>query len=346
MVDKKAGDGRVGVALIGAGMGATPHAASLVDLASRVRVVGVHSRSAESRGRLATRFGLPEAPDLDVLLADPGLDAVIVVTPSNTHLDVARKAIEAGKHVLVEKPIDVTLERSTALVELAERAGVNLGVMLQYRARPSTRRIRELIAEGSLGRLVAASLAVDWWRPQSYYDQPGRGTLARDGGGVLITQAIHALDLFVSLAGPVAEVTCFTATTPVHRMECEDMAAAALRFENGAIGSFRASTAIEPGFPERMTLTYENGTLMLVGQDLRHFRPDGSEEHLPSGPAHGGGADPMAFSHEHHQAVIAAFVDAVAGKGPLVVSGREALTVHRVIEALVQSSAERRIVAV
>ncbi|MFO1147231.1 MAG: Gfo/Idh/MocA family oxidoreductase [Alsobacter sp.] len=339
-------DRRIGVAIIGAGMGATPHAASLADLAGRARVVGVHSRSPEGRRRLCTRFGFPEAPDLDALLAEPAVSGVLVLTPSNLHLDMARRAIAAGKHVLVEKPLDVSLSRAEELVGLAEAHGVELGIMLQYRARPSSRRMRELIASGELGRLVTASLAVDWWRPQTYYDEPGRGTLARDGGGVLITQAIHALDLFQSLAGPVAEVSCFTATSPAHRMECEDVASSALRFRDGAVGSFRASTAIQPGFPERMTLTFEKGTLVLVGQDLRVFRPDGTEEHHTSGPAHGGGADPMAFSHEHHRTVISAFLDAIEGKGPMVVTGRDALAVHRLIDALTRSAAERRIVSV
>ena len=337
-------DQRIGIAIVGAGMGATPHAASLADLSGRARVVGVYSRSPESRSRLAARFGFPEAADLDGLVTHPDVQAVLVLTPSNAHADVAERAMRAGKHVLVEKPLEVTLARSERLVALAEEHGVRLGIMLQYRARPSSRRIRDLTANGAMGRLVTASLAVDWWRPQAYYDQPGRGTYARDGGGVLVTQAIHALDLFISLAGPVAEVTCFTATSPIHAMEAEDVAAAALRFRSGAVGSFRASTAIQPGFPERMTLTFEQGTLMLVGQELRFFRPDGSEEHLPSVPAHGGGADPMAFSHEHHRAVIAGFLDAIEGKGPMVVSGREALEVHRLIDALTRSAADRRIV--
>ena len=140
--------------------------------------------------------------------------------------------------------------------------------MLQHRFRPAAERLAALLAEGALGAIVGCSTTIRLWRPQAYYDEPGRGTLARDGGGVLMTQGIHTLDLMLSLAGPVAEVTGFAATTPVHRMETEDMACAAVRFASGALGVIDATTAAYPGFPERIELACTRGTASLAGAGL------------------------------------------------------------------------------
>ena len=148
----------------------------------------------------------------------------MILTPPNTHLDLVRQAAAAGKHILLEKPLEISIERAEALVAAAEEAGVTLGVVLQHRFRPASRALGAMLAEGRLGEIVSALGPRPNWRPQSYYDQPGRGTKARDGGGVLLTQAIHTLDLMISLAGLPVEVTAYAATSAVHRMETEDLA--------------------------------------------------------------------------------------------------------------------------
>ena len=218
------------------------------------------------------------------------------------------------------------------------------GPGLQHRFRPAAEALSRLVAAGDLGTLAGASVAVRWWRPQTYYDEPGRGTRARDGGGVLMTQAIHTLDLFLSLAGEPAEVSAFAATTPLHRMECEDIVAGALRFGNGALGAIDATTACYPGFPERIELIGTRGTAVLTGGQLQVGFHDGRTERCGSGETTGGGADPMAFTNEAHRALLADFLDAVeTGRAPRV-SGRDALRVHRVIDALLRSAASRQIV--
>jgi predicted dehydrogenase len=332
------------IGIIGLGMALPPHAQSLLDLADRVEVAAAFSRSEEHRARFAARYRFPLVDDVAAILGDPSISAVLVLTPPTTHLEVVRQAADAGKHVLLEKPVEATLARAEALVEHCRRAGVTLGIVLQHRFRPGSVRLADRLAEGALGEIAAASVAIRWWRPQSYYDEPGRGTLARDGGGVLMTQAIHTLELFQSLAGPIAEVAAFAGTTRLHRMETEDIVGAALRFANGALGTLDATTASYPGFPERIELVGTRATAVLSGSLAIHHQ-DGRLETFEASQATGGGADPMAFSHEPHRALIADFLDALDSGRPPRVSGAEALGVHRLIEALLRSARDRRPVA-
>lgn len=169
-----------------------------------------------------------------------------------------------------------------------------------------------------------------------YYDEPGRGTFLRDGGGMLLTQGIHTLDLMLSLAGPIAEVKSFVATTPVHRMETEDMVAAAVRFENGALGTIDATTAAYPGLPERIELACEKGSASLVGTSLAVAFQDGRRIDIAPDAGPGGtGADPMAFPHDYHRAVMADFIKALETGRPPKVNGEDALKVHRLIDAII-----------
>ena len=328
------------IALIGLGMAVTPHAKSLVDLKDRVEVVAAFSPSEARRKAFAEKFPFPLCDSLDAILTNKSIDAVEILTPPNTHLDLVRKCAAAGKHILMEKPLEISTERALALVEVAERAGVRLGVMLQHRFRPAGMKLRDMLRAGELGRIVNCSTVIRLWRPQSYYDVEGRGTRARDGGGVLITQGIHTLDLMLSLAGPIAEVRGYAITSSVHRMETEDMAVAAVKFANGALGTIDATTAAYPGFAERIEIIGESGTASLTGSDLRVAHHDGRVTELTTEFGAGGtGADPMAFPNDWHRSVIADFLDALdEGRGPAI-SGREALKVHRLIDALLDAGA-------
>ncbi|MBV9524119.1 MAG: Gfo/Idh/MocA family oxidoreductase [Alphaproteobacteria bacterium] len=334
------------LAIIGLGMAVAPHARSLLDLADRVEIVAAFSRSAERTARFAEQFAFPTTTDLSAVIDDPTITAALVLTPPWTHLDLVTRLAEKGKHILLEKPVEATLARATELVSACRRTGIGLGIVLQHRFREASMALAERIAARALGQVVSASVAVRWWRPQSYYDEPGRGTLARDGGGVLLTQAIHTLDLFQSLAGPIIEVAAFATTTPLHRMETEDTVAAALRFANGAIGALDATTASYPGFPERIEIVGERATAVLAAGGLSIFYQDGRREDVGSIEATGGGADPMAFSHEAHRACISDFLDAIEeGRAPRA-SGAAALAVHRLIDALLCSARDGRPVAV
>jgi predicted dehydrogenase len=218
-------------------------------------------------------------------------------------------------------------------------AGVTLGVIFQHRFRRASRYLAEAVAEGRYGRLEAVHLVVPWWRPQQgYYDQPGRGTFAQDGGGVLITQAIHSLDLMLSLCGEVSAVTAMARTTRLHQMETEDFVSAGLEFANGAVGAVMATTASFPGGPESLTLNFEKASATLTAGNLTVRTMAG--ETITEGEASqgGGGADPMAFPFDWHAAQIADFADAVH-QGRLPVStGHTALQVHRLIDAMMASA--------
>ena len=327
------------IAIIGLGMAVTPHAQSLVDLGHRVEVAAAHSPTEARRAAFAARWGFPATADINAIFTDRSIDAVMVLTPPNTHLELTQRAAEAGKHVLLEKPLEITLERAQALVDVADTAGITLGIVLQHRFRPASMALARLIEEGRLGGLVSTAVQVRNWRPQSYYDQPGRGTRARDGGGVLITQAIHTLDLAISLAGLPVEVSAYAATSPIHRMESEDIAAAAVRYTNGAIGTIAATTTAFPGFPEAVEIVGSKGTARLEGARLIADFHDGSRFEAGDASAGGGtGADPMAFSHEHHRAMLTDFLDALDRGGQPRINGKEALKVHRLIAAILRSS--------
>jgi predicted dehydrogenase len=337
---------RLRVAIIGLGMAVRPHARSLVDLADRVEVAYAFSRSEARRRAFAAQFNFPLTSDLRGILNDRSVQAVLLLTPPNTHLELVEAFAGAGKHILLEKPLERSSEQALRLVETAEAAGVTLGVVLQFRFRAAAAHLRDLIEAGTLGELAAVHVTCPWWRPQSYYDQPGRGTLERDGGGVLITQAIHTLDLMLSLAGPVAEVAATAGTTALHRMETEDFVGAGLRFANGAPGALMATTAAYPGMPERIELIGTRASAVLAAGVVTTHHQDGRIERFGEEQGTGGGADPMDFPHDAHRALLADFLDAVAQGRSSRVSGREALKVHRFIDALLRSSAEKRAVVV
>lgn len=335
------------VALVGLGMAVTPHARSLLDLADRVEVAYAFSPSTARREAFAATYPFPLAGSLEQILADRSVSALLLLTPPATHLELVRLAAAVGKHVLLEKPLERDLAGARAVVEVCAAAGITLGMVLQHRFRPAAQRLKALLDEGALGRLVACSGQFNLWRPQSYYDQPGRGTLARDGGGVLLTQAIHALDLMLWFAGPVAEVTGYAITTPLHNMETEDLVTAALRYAGGALGSLLATTAAFPGYPERIELIGERGAALLAGTALEVLLDDGQRISISPDAAPGGvGADPMAFPHDYHRALILDFLAALdAGREPIA-GGREGLAVQGLITALLASAAAGRPVAV
>lgn len=328
---------RIGV--IGLGMASAPHAQSLLDLRDAVEVAGVFSPSRERRETFAAKYGFPAVDSAETFFNNRSVDAVIVLTPPSSHLELVQRASEAGKHVLLEKPLEISLERSTELVEVAGRAGIRLGVVLQLRFRKTIAEVQRVIAEGRLGDIVSVSVRLNNWRPQGYYDQAGRGTKARDGGGVLLTQAIHTLDQMIALVGLPAEVTGYATTSRVHRMETEDVVHAAMRFNNDALGAISATTAAYPGFPEGIDILGTKGSARLdpSGALLRFM--DGDEETISDGTSGSGvGADPMAFSNHNHRAVLADFIAAIRDNRDPKVSGREALKVHCLIDAILRAS--------
>ena len=270
----------IGVSVIGLGNALQPHARALVDLTDRARVVWAAASSETRLKDVADRYGFPTTTDVARAIEDPAVDAVMVLTPANAHLPIAEAAFAAGKHVFCEKPLEVSIERGEQLIAAGRRANRQLGICLQHRFRPGSQRLHAVLRWGALGDVQAATMMVPWWRPQSYYDEPGRGVLARDGGGVLMTQAIHSLDLFRWLVGIERVEAAQVRTTALHRMETEDYASALVRLGNGAPGTIIATVAAYPGGPEWIHIIGSKGTARIEGGGLQSRVLDGGEEML------------------------------------------------------------------
>ncbi|MEP3346360.1 MAG: Gfo/Idh/MocA family oxidoreductase [Litoreibacter sp.] len=324
--------------LVGVGMVADTHRMAL-DASKLVNLTAVCARRPERAEDYAEKHGI-RAVTLAEAAADPDIDFAIIATPPNARVDVVAAFAKAGKPILLEKPVERGLVAATAIVERCEALNVPLGVVFQHRMREASQKLTELVAEGVLGELAMAEICVPWWRDQGYYDAPGRGTIAQDGGGVLITQAIHTLDLALSLTGPVAQVQAMARTSKMHGMEAEDVVAAGLDFSNGAVGTLTATTASFPGGAETIALHGTKGSARLESGVLLVHWQDGRTETFGATAATGGGADPMAFTHEWHQGVIEDFAQALDEKRPPMVTGRAALKTHALIEALMESSIE------
>lgn len=325
-------------ALIGLGMVSRTYGDAFRN-SETVLLSTVFARSQESRTAFLDAWpelGARDAGSVEEIAADPQIDFVILTTPPNARADIVETLAASGKPILMEKPVERTLEAATALVETCEAHAVPLGIMLQHRARPAAADLRAVA--GQLGELLAVEISVPWWRAQSYYDEPGRGSYARDGGGVLISQAIHTLDLAIAIAGPVSEVTAMAATTGFHRMEAEDFVSAGLVFDSGAVGQIFASTASFPGRGESIAFHHRNGSAHLEAGLVRIDRQDGTSETIGTAAASGAGADPMAFTSDWHRFVIEDFAVAVREGRPPLVPGRAALDVHRLIDALETSA--------
>ena len=330
---------KIGIGIIGLGMAVKPHALALKDLTGQSEFIGGFSPTAKRRGEFEKTYGLPAIDSVDALLGNSQVDAVIILTPPRTHAELAIQAAKAGKHVLLEKPLDVTFAQARDIVDAVARENRKLGVVFQFRFREAVMTLRELLRAGELGELLSVSCAVRWWRPAEYYAQPGRGMREHDGGGVLLTQSIHTLDVLLDLAGPVSRVSAQCRTSSLRSMDTEDIACAAVEYANGAIGVIDATTVAYPGYPERIEIAGTKGSAVLEAERLAVHRTGQPPLHVDGSTSGGGGADPMDFSHEPHRRLIESFINAVRnGKDPPA-SGRSALPVHQLIDCMLESSA-------
>jgi len=327
-------DRRLGVAIVGLGMAMPPHLAALEALRDQVELIWAASPGAARTDAFAALYpAYRTTNDIASVIADPRVDAVILLTPPNTHASLGLEIMARGKHLLVEKPLDARIDNAEALVKAARVADVRLGVVLQHRFRPAAKRLLEIARDKGLGEVQAATMSVPWWRPQSYYDEPGRGTVARDGGGVLLTQAIHTLDLFRVLAGPMKVRSAITRRTSLHRIETEDVASALFVLDNGGVASMFATTAAYPGAVETIQLIGTRGTATLAGEQLKVDWIEGGSECRGSAAPQPQG-DPMDFSFQPHRDLLADFLEAVrTGRDPLA-SGVEALATQTLINAI------------
>lgn len=330
--------------MIGAGVIGASHVAALSALQARAALLIVQTRRPERASDLAKLYDGPPpvlTADLAEVTGNPDIQAVIVATPPSVRIDLIEALAGAGKHILLEKPIARTSEESRRVVEICEAAGVTLGMVFQHRFRDPLQEAARLIAGGDLGALGHVEIAAPLWRDQSYYDEAGRGTYARDGGGVLLTNAIHSIDLMLSLTGPITEVQAMTATTPLHRMEAEDFAVAGLRFASGAVGSLVASTASFPPQPEVIRLHFEKASLRLDRDALEIDWRDGRSERRGTAEA-----DFQSMKVLWHRRVIEDFLSALETAGAPLVTGRQALAAHQFITAIEDSSRTGRRVVI
>lgn len=328
------------IGIIGLGAAAIPHAKSLVDLHARVDVAAAYSPSEARRSAFAEQFPFPLVETPGAIFGDGSIEAVLILTPPAAHLDLVRSAARAGKHVLLERPLEISLDRAKQVVENCRTAQVRLGVVMQRRFRPAAMKLKEALEEGILGRVVSCSASIRHWLPQSHYDEPGRGTREGEGGGVLAAQGMSTLDLMLSFAGPVSEVRSYATTSFLHRMKTEDLVVGALKFQNGAFGTLEATTAAYPGYPDRIELACEKGGAVLTGDGLSMFRMDGHVVEVEPEPSN------MVAPHDDHRALLTDFLDAIEYKRDPKITGADVLRVHHLIDALLESAALGRATAV
>jgi UDP-N-acetyl-2-amino-2-deoxyglucuronate dehydrogenase len=324
--------------ILGCGVIGPHHAKAIAGLQS-AELVAVADVVPELAEELADEHGCSHYASLEEMLSGVDLDAVCVCTPSGIHAEGAITALEAGKDVIIEKPVEVTLKAADRLIEVQRTTGRKVAVVSQHRFDTVTRAVREAIARGEFGRLTSGSADVRWWRSQSYYDSGRwRGTWELDGGGVLINQAIHSIDLLQWLMGEVVEVTAHTGLLAHERIEVEDTAVAILKFEGGALGTILATTAAYPGLTTRIAVHGDRGSAIVDDDELSYFHAAGEGQEGEAYGAGGGenqaeqvmarygeaatgpgaGADPGSLSMAHRDQ-IQDFVEAVReGREPLV----------------------------
>jgi len=321
----------VGFGIVGCGMIAGFHSKAIADLPD-ARLVACYDTVPEAADRFGDQSDCHVYHDLEDMLGDGEVDVVTICTPSGAHLDPAVAAADAGKHVIVEKPLEVTLARCDAIIDAAQKRGVTLSTIFPSRFHDSSQALKRAVEEGRFGRFTLGDAYVKWYRNQEYYDSGAwRGTWKLDGGGALMNQAIHSVDLLTWLMGPVSSITAQTATLAHDRIEVEDTVVATLRFESGALGVIEASTAVYPGYLKRIELHGDGGTAVLEEEDIKIWdfaetteQDEQIKRQMAGRTETGGGAsDPAAIGHHGHRAQFADVLEAIQEKRPPFIDGQQ-----------------------
>ena len=320
----------VGFAILGAGMVADYYKEAIsanANIGARLRAIGHYNSTRFDE--ISARFGVP-CTTLDELLDDSSIDVICIGTPSGQHAVQTIAAARAGKHVIVEKPLALSLCDADEMIAVCEEEGVKLGVCLQSRSLPLFRRVHEAIQAGDLGELTLGLLTLPYCRTQAYYDQAAwRGTWALDGGGVLMNQGIHQIDLLVWYMGDPTEIRAY-ADTLKWDIEVEDIASASLRFPNGAMGAIIGTTTAAPGFPYRLEIYGTQGAIQIEGETVQRWQlvdPTKAVITPPPIATEVAGAvdasDPRGTSTAGHIAIVRDFIEALREDRPPLVDGRE-----------------------
>ncbi len=342
----------LGFGIIGCGMIANFHARAIRDTPG-AKLVACFDSVSQAAERLAASTGCKAYASLGGMLADPAVHVVTVGTPSGAHREPALAAARAGKHVIVEKPLEITLRRCDAIIEACDKAGVVLSTIFPSRFHDSSVEVKRAVDQGRFGRLTVGDAYVKWYRTQQYYDSGAwRGTWQLDGGGALMNQAIHSVDLLAWLMGPVVEVRAQTGLLAHERIAVEDVAVAAVRFANGALGVIEASTAIYPGYLKRIEIHGSAGSAVMEEEDLIKWdfarkKPQDAaiQQKMAQRVSGGGGAsDPAAIGHHGHTRQFRDVLRAIKkGRKPLI-DGAEGRRSVEIILAIYKSAETGRAV--
>lgn len=337
-----------GFGIVGTGMIAQFHARA-IEAIPNATLVGCYDAAPGRAATFAQENGCTPYEQLEEMLANPEIQVVTVCTPSGAHRDPAVAAANAGKHLLVEKPLEITLARCDDIIHACETNGVQLGAILPSRFTPANLELKKAIEQGRFGKLTLGDTYVKWWRTQEYYDSGGwRGTWALDGGGAYMNQAIHNVDLLYWFMGDVDHVCGLTATLAHERIEVEDTGAAVVRFKNGAIGTLEATTSVYPGLLKKTEIHGTEGSVIIEQDsillwDFKESRPEDAEireKYGKTSETSGGAADPKAISFVGHQRQFEDFLAAIEqGQKPMI-DGDQGRKSVELILAIYQSSWE------
>ncbi|OGF51134.1 MAG: hypothetical protein A2231_00710 [Candidatus Firestonebacteria bacterium RIFOXYA2_FULL_40_8] len=276
------------------------------------------------------------------MLKDPAVDVVTIALPSGLHMNAAIEAMESGKHVISEKPLEITLEKIDKMIAVSKKTKKYLAGIFQSRFMDSSLSIRKAIQDGQLGKMVLGDAYQKWYRSAEYYKSAGwRATWELDGGGALMNQAIHAIDLLMFFMGEVESVTAY-AETLVHKIPVEDTAVAILRFKSGALGTIEGTTSVCPGEERRLEVHGTKGTVILTGMEKILWKLEGQPVKEEGNKTEGGVADPKAITKKGHTAQFNAFTKAIlAGEVPPVTAEESRKSVELIL-AIYKSAKERR----
>jgi UDP-N-acetyl-2-amino-2-deoxyglucuronate dehydrogenase len=343
----------LGFAIVGTGMIANYHAQAIAQTPG-ARLVGVVSRSSDKGPAFAAKHGIPVlTTTVEEMVARPDVHVLNVTTPSGAHLDPALTAVRAGKHVVVEKPLEITPARCDQIIAAAEKAGVKVAAIFQGRFGDGAQKVKAALDAGRLGRMVLASAYVKWHRTADYYKTAWKGTWELDGGGALMNQAIHGVDLLQWFAGLPVEVSGRFARRVHTGIQADDTTVATLQFPDGALGAIEASTALWPGWSRRIELCGEHGSIALEDDTLVKWdfaKPEPGDEAIRNAKrddALGSGAgNPAGISIAGHLRQITDLVEAIRDNRPPAIGAREGRKAVALIHAIYESAKSGKAVRV
>ncbi|WP_339706787.1 Gfo/Idh/MocA family oxidoreductase [uncultured Kriegella sp.] len=337
---------KIGFGIIGTGSIVNTYV-KCIDELTQAKLVALYTKSSERIDSAQKEFGVPVFDDMEQFLKQADVNIVCVCNESGNHGAAIKAAAKAGKHVLSEKPLEVSLEKIDEVIAVCEQQKVMLGCTLQNRCSPEYVELYDAVSQGKLGKLLMGNAHINWYRPTEYYkNNPWRGTMRLDGGAAFMNQGVHTIDLLLNVMGQVNSVFG-NVKTLVHDIEGEDVGSAILSFASGAIGTITGGTALYPGYPEKLEVYGEKGSILMEGGEIVQWNVKGlpRPSSTPSRELGSGASDPTAITHLNHKKVIEDMMTAVMENRSPMVDGPEARKAVEVITSIYKSSEEARVVS-